>query len=436
MTGAEGSTIVFFPEGAYGPTNNCIGIADVLRRQGARVTFVVEESFAGTLAARGFEEQVMRLGPRPETPEEPGQYWKDFIRDTAPELRKPTIEALETVVKPIWEGLIGGARYVDDQLRHIFAAIGPDAIVQDNVVAFPAVLTADVPWVRIVSCNPLEMPDPDLPPVFSGLPADDRSGWETFRRAYHHMHADLHRDFSRYAQDQGCPPLPADQFMYESPFLNIYNYPAEADYQRAAPLAPTWHRVDSCVRATDEPFTLPTYLEGEGKLLYLSLGSLGSADTGLMQRLIDLLGATRHRVIVSMGPLHQELTLHPNIAGAPFLPQTSIVPHVDLVISHGGNNTVTECFHFGKPLLVLPLFWDQHDNAQRVHETHFGLRLPTYTFGDAQFYEAIDRLLADRPLHGRLQRVSARLQAGQGTAMAASLIARLAREKRPILHGV
>ena len=27
-------TIVFFPEGAYGPTNNCVGIGDVLRRRG------------------------------------------------------------------------------------------------------------------------------------------------------------------------------------------------------------------------------------------------------------------------------------------------------------------------------------------------------------------------------------------------------------------
>jgi len=57
-------TIVFFPEGAFGPTNNCVGIGDVLRRRGHRVVFVVEASFAGTLAAKGFEERLMRLAPR------------------------------------------------------------------------------------------------------------------------------------------------------------------------------------------------------------------------------------------------------------------------------------------------------------------------------------------------------------------------------------
>ena len=44
--GTDMSTIAFFPEGAYGPTNNCVGIGDVLRRRGHRVVFIVEESFA------------------------------------------------------------------------------------------------------------------------------------------------------------------------------------------------------------------------------------------------------------------------------------------------------------------------------------------------------------------------------------------------------
>ena len=102
---ADGRTIVFFPEGAFGPTNNCVGIGDILRRRGHRVVFIVEESFAGNLEAKGFEERLMRLGPAPTDPEVPGQFWIDFIRDTAPVFRKPTIEQLGEFIAPTFQAL-------------------------------------------------------------------------------------------------------------------------------------------------------------------------------------------------------------------------------------------------------------------------------------------------------------------------------------------
>src|ERR687887_576928 len=196
------STVVFFPEGAFGPTNNCVGIGEVLRDRGHRVVFVVEESFAGTLEAKGFEERLMRLGPPPEHEEEPGQFWKDFIRDTAPVFRKTTFEQLTDFIAPTWEALLDGARYVDDRLVEIFGEVEPDAIVEDNVCAFPAIPASGRPWVRIASCNPLEL-----------------------------------------------------------------------DYPRSAPLHPTWHNLESSVRGSDAPWSVPEELaDGEGALIYLSLG--------------------------------------------------------------------------------------------------------------------------------------------------------------------
>jgi MGT family glycosyltransferase len=425
-------TVVFFPEGAFGPTNNCVGIGNVLRERGVRVVFVVEESFAGTLSARGFEERVMRLKPKPATPEAPGQFWKDFIRDTAPEFRKSTLAQLETLIRPIWAELIDGARFVNPRLNEIFAELAPDVIVEDNVVGFPAVLSSGVPWVRIASCNPLEVKDAGLPPTFSGYPVKDRSGWAAFQATYDELMADLHRDFDAFFQDHGGPPLPAGEFIHESPYLNLYTYPADADYPRSAPLGETWRRLESCVRQAESAYELPpSFRENPGKLIYLSLGSLGSADVGLMTRLIDALGHTPHRVIVSMGPQHEQLTLAGNMIGAEFLPQTAIIPMVDLVITHGGNNTVTESLHFGKPMVVLPLFWDQHDNAQRVEETGFGVRLAPYTFRDAELRVAIDRLTGDGALTERLRTMSAHLQRNPGVVRAADLIQQVAQEEEP-----
>ncbi|HEY8588258.1 MAG TPA: nucleotide disphospho-sugar-binding domain-containing protein [Naasia sp.] len=427
----EPKTIAFFPEGAYGPTNNCVGIGDVLRRRGHRVVFIVEESFAGTLEAKGFEERLMRLGPPPETEEEPGQFWKDFIRETAPVFRQPTIEQLEGFIAPTFQALLDGARYVDDRLREIIDEIRPDVIVEDNVLTFPAILASGRPWVRSVSCNPAEIKDPAVPPTFSGLPTADRSGWDAYWAEYRRTHGEMHAAFDAFCQERGAPPLPELEFIHDSPWLNLYLYPAEADYRRERPLGPTWHRLETSVRATDDAWELPEPLaSGDGPLVYLSLGSLGSADVGLMQTLIDTLAVAPYRVIVSMGPQHEQLRLADNMVGAEFLPQTSILPLVDLVITHGGNNTVTECFHFGKPMIVLPLFWDQYDNAQRVHETGWGIRLDTYGHAPDELRAAADRLLADSALQERLADVSRRLQAEPGTVRAADLIEQVSHTER------
>jgi MGT family glycosyltransferase len=419
----NGSTIVFFPEGAFGPTNNCVGIGAVLRERGHRVVFIVEESFAGTLEAQGFEERLMRLTPPPETEEAPGQFWKDFIRDTAPVFRKSTREQLAEFIAPTFEALVDGARYVDERLREIIDELQPDLVVEDNVVSFPALLSSGRPWARIASCNPAEIKDPEVPPVFSGLPSADRGGWEPFWEAYRDAHRELHASFSAFCVERGAPPLPADDFIHESEWLNLYLYPDEVDYPRAQPLGPTWHNLQSSVRRTDPAWELPPALaESEGPLVYLSLGSLGSADVELMRKLVAEMADEPYRIVVSKGPQHAEFELAGNMAGEEFLPQTEVLPKVDLVITHGGNNTVTECLHFGKPMVVLPIFWDQHDNAQRIEETGFGARLDTYRHGGEDLAATIDRLLADDNLRARLAATSERLRAARGTERAADLI--------------
>ena len=423
------ATIVFFPEGAYGPTNNCVGIGDVLRRRGHRVVFVVEESFAGTLEDKGFEEALMRLGPAPEQEEEPGQFWKDFIRDTAPVFRKPTIEQLEGFIAPTWQALIDGAKYVEPRLREIFDEVQPDVVVEDNVVAFPALPASGRPWVRIVSCNPAELKDRAVPPVFSGYPAGDRSGWDEFRAEYERTHRAMWEDFDTFVRAQGADGLPDLEFIHESPWLNLYLYPDEADYARERPLGPTWHRLDTCVRGTDADWAEPEGFGERGeRLVYLSLGSLGSADVGLMRQLVEELAESSHRFVVSKGPQHSEFELADNMIGAEFLPQARLLPQVDLVITHGGNNTTTEAFFFGKPMIVLPLFWDQYDNAQRVDELGYGVRLSTYDHDGEELRGAVDRLLGDDALRRRLRAVSERLQSVPGTTKAADLIERVASE--------
>jgi UDP:flavonoid glycosyltransferase YjiC (YdhE family) len=300
-----------------------------------------------------------------------------------------------------------------------------------------------------VSCNPAELKDPLVPPMSSGYPVASRGAADPSSPDYiaetERTHRSMWEDFSAFCREAGAPELTwgaqGPDFIHESPWLNLYVYPSIADYDRERPLAPTWHRLESSVRATAETWELPPHLRADAPdvapdsgLVYLSLGSLGSADVGLMQRLVDVMGATRHRVIVSKGPLADQITLHDNMTGEGFLPQPAILPMVDVVITHGGNNTVTEAFHHGKPMVVLPLFWDQVDNAQRVDETGFGVRLSTYGFDDAELTGAVDRLLADASLRARMAANARALQVAPGRVKAADLIERVARTGEPVLR--
>jgi UDP:flavonoid glycosyltransferase YjiC (YdhE family) len=221
--------------------------------------------------------------------------------------------------------------------------------------------------------------------------------------------------------------------IHESPWLNLMLYPAELDYTRSRPLAPTWHNLETSVRSTDEPWAPPPEtLSQDGRaLIYVSLGSLGSADVPLMKRLIDVLARTPHRYVVSKGPQHAEYELAENMIGSEFLPQVSVIPHVDAVLTHGGNNTTTECMWFGKPMLVAPIFWDQHDNAQRVHENGYGVRLATYSFGDSELTDAIEAVLSDEALRARAAAAGERLRRRPGTELAANLIERVAATGEP-----
>ena len=76
---------------------------------------------------------------------------------------------------------------------------------------------------------------------------------------------------------------------------------------------------------------------------------------------------------------------------------------------------------------MLPLFWDQYDNAQRIDECGYGVRLSTYDFTDDELHGTIERLSSDQQLATRLDAASKRLQASPGRVLAADLIEKVVR---------
>lgn len=417
---AEPKTIVLFPEAAYGPSLNCVGIAQELRRLGHRPVFVMDASFAGLYAGYGFEEHPVQMSA-PVEEEVPGQFWKDFIAAALPAFRGTPYEQLATYVVPVWEAIVDSAVYVEAELAAVLEELAPDLVCIDNVILFPAAIAAGCPWVRIVSCNENEIRDAAIPPNLSGLSALDRRGWDEFEAEFERLIAPASARFNAFLAERGLPPYPTGLFFEPSPYLNLLLYPRALAYPREQPLDPERFRyLEGCVRR-EEPYELPGFeANQEAPLVYLSLGSLGCADTELMGRLFDLLGRLPYRVLANVGDYADAYPDTPaNVVTSSFFPQPSVIPQCDLVIHHGGNNTFTECLYFGKPALVLPMCWDGHDNATRIAETGYGLRLPTYSFADEDLGAALERLLGDRDMATRLRLLSAHMQSQRGAETAA-----------------
>ena len=220
--------------------------------------------------------------------------------------------------------------------------------------------------------------------------------------------------YKRYPGDLNLPPT-------KHKILTVHAYPEELNYPGIR--AKNWFNLEIFnlnrnVQMVELNQLLPAEflantLDGNfsGKFIYLSLGSMVSVDVDLMKRLVEILGKTNHKYIVSKGPRHTEYDLADNMWGDRYLPQTKLIPHVDLVITHGGNNTVTETFIEAKPMLVLPAFADQFDNAQRLTETGFGAKIDTNNFTSDQLTETINRLLSDEKLKLRLEQAAKRIHA-------------------------
>ncbi|MER7106549.1 hypothetical protein [Streptomyces sp. NPDC000229] len=113
--------------------------------------------------------------------------------------------------------------------------------------------------IQVPSCSEVGLRN--VPHAFSGYPAGDDSGWAAFRAEYDRTRRELWAGFSAWVTEQGAPPLPDLEFIHEAD-TNLYVYPEAADYARVLP--PHWHRLDSCVRETDEAFSLPPDLADLG----------------------------------------------------------------------------------------------------------------------------------------------------------------------------
>jgi len=430
-----GKTIAFFPEAAFGPALNSVGIAQACEALGHRAVFLCDPGFTGVFQGYGFPEHHVPMS-EPMPAEAMAKYWSDFINGHIPNFRKTPYEQLDSYVRDCWEAIVSTAKWAEKSLPEKLQTIQPDLVCVDNVILFPAIKrwsrVSGKPWVRIISCSENEIPDPDIPPHLSGCGENDHACFERFETRFNAVVKPIHEDFNAFLKHSGEQPYPLGQFFEASPYLNLLLYPEPVKFRRRRPLDPAqFQYLEGCVRK-EADYEVPAFARnGDKPLLYISFGSLGAGDTDLLDRLIALIGRLPYRALVNVGEhLERYRDVPANVHLAKWFPQPSVIPQVDAAIHHGGNNSFTECLYFGKPAIILPYVWDGHDNATRVQETRHGLKLHRYDWTDEEMAKAIETLLTDRVMQANLAEAKAHMQAHSGPEKAAKLLDRLARSGR------
>ena len=230
----------------------------------------------------------------------------------------------------------------------------------------------------------------------------------------------------------GLPPDPGADVLRDSPYLSVFPGTLDEGAQ------PDTHRFRD--PAWDAPAgELPDWWPGrrDEPLVYVTFGSVA----GGIEQALPVYGVAMRavaelpvRVLLTVG---RELDLEAlpaapeNVRVERWVPQQDVLGHAAAAVVHGGSGSTLGAIAAGVPLVVLPLFADQPENARRVAEVGAGLAVePDREQVDATvapLRDAVERVLAEPGYGERARAIAEELRGEPPVDEAVHLLQRLDR---------
>lgn len=143
-------------------------------------------------------------------------------------------------------------------------------------------------------------------------------------------------------------------------------------------------------------------------------------------------------LVLTIGSEHDPSELGPqppNVHVERYVPQSTVLPRAELVITHGGHNTVLASLDAGRPMVTIPLFADQPENAARCEILKVARVVPSSRLPSQELRDAVREVLRDESYRVNAMRLREEMEALPGLAHARALLERLAVERQPIRFG-
>lgn len=205
------------------------------------------------------------------------------------------------------------------------------------------------------------------------------------------------------------------------------------------PLAPTAHFLRPSLFDQSGDELLPEWIEhlADQKTIYVTLGTTHNRKIDIITTVIDSLKDDPFNLVVTIGRNQDpnEFKVHlPNIHIERYVPQTLLLPYCDLVVTHGGFNTVVGALSFGLPLVVVPLGADQPIHARRCVDLQVGQIIEPEAFSASAIREKVLEVL-DLPIYRQNSlRLQEEMRMMPGPDHGVKLLEQLSEEKQPILR--
>lgn len=218
-----------------------------------------------------------------------------------------------------------------------------------------------------------------------------------------------------------------------SPLADMSQMIAGLDFPRNH-LPASFHHVGR-LRPTEMPpqEQLPDF--GPAPLVYASLGTLQGHRLGLFRRLAKACRQSGLQLLVShSGALtpREAQTIDADWV-LPWVPQQAVLKRADIVITHGGLNTVLDALAEGLPLLCLPLAFEQPGIGARIGRSGAGIVLGARSSA-THIASALDRLLNEASFGQKAGALAEELAKAPGSTGAADIVEQVVQTRRPVLR--
>jgi UDP:flavonoid glycosyltransferase YjiC (YdhE family) len=205
------------------------------------------------------------------------------------------------------------------------------------------------------------------------------------------------------------------------------------------PLPPTGHSIRPFMLNAPQNETTPQWLENlpDMPTVYFTLGTVFNRESGdLFSRVLMALRDLSINLIVTVGTHIDptEFGAQPdNVRIERFIPQLLLLPHCDLVVSHGGSGSILGALAHGLPSVLIPMGADQPLNAARYQALGAAEILDAITATPELIRQTVSTVLDNSSYRIAAERLRDEIATLPPSEHAVKLLERLAVEKQPLL---